>query len=55
MDEQDRSPRLPPEVNMNALTATVVLGLTLRVLVPLLVVFCFSALLRRWLEEPEGA
>lgn len=40
---------------MNAITATVAIGVGLRVLLPLVLVFLLSAVLRRWLEEPKGA
>jgi hypothetical protein len=40
---------------MSAITATVAIGLGLRVLVPLVVVFLLSAALRRWQEGAKGA
>jgi hypothetical protein len=38
---------------MNAITATMLIGLSLRVLLPLAVVFVLSALLRRWAHETK--
>jgi len=40
---------------MSAITATVVIGVGLRVLLPLIVVFFVSAALRRWQEGAKGA
>jgi hypothetical protein len=54
-DEHIGSSSQSPEVTMNAITATVAIGLGLRVLVPLVVVFLLSAALRRWQEGLKGA
>ncbi len=40
---------------MSAITATVAIGIGVRVLLPLAVVFLLSAVLRRWQEGVKGA